>query len=42
MPSLETLTAMQKVMSYHNPNVLKVNIENLVDEQFLRHLGGER
>ncbi len=35
-PSLETLKAMQAIMAYHDRNVLKVNIQNLVDEQFLR------
>jgi ABC-type nitrate/sulfonate/bicarbonate transport system substrate-binding protein len=41
-PSLETLEAMQKIMAYDDPDVLKVKIDNLVDYQFLRHLGGER
>lgn len=38
MPSLETLKAMQSVMAYHNPDILKVRLENLVDEQFLHRL----
>ncbi len=41
-PSLETLKAMQTIMSYQDHAVLNVKIENLVDEQFLRHLGGDR
>jgi ABC-type nitrate/sulfonate/bicarbonate transport system substrate-binding protein len=40
-PSLETLKAMQTVMAYHNPDILKVRLENLVDEQFLHRLSRE-
>jgi NitT/TauT family transport system substrate-binding protein len=41
-PSIETLKTMQTLMSYHDPAVLNVNIENLVDEEFLRHIGVAR
>jgi len=41
-PSLETLKGMQTIMSYHDPDVLKVKVENLVDEQFLHRLREQR
>lgn len=41
-PSMQTLKSMQAVMAYHDPNVLKVNLETFVDERFLDSLTGAR
>ncbi len=41
-PSLETLKAMQMIMSYNELDVLKVKIKDILDDKFLIHLGGER
>jgi ABC-type nitrate/sulfonate/bicarbonate transport system substrate-binding protein len=41
-PSIETLKTMQTLMSYHDPAVLNVKIENLVDSRFLNQVGKAR
>jgi ABC-type nitrate/sulfonate/bicarbonate transport system substrate-binding protein len=37
-PSIETLKTMQTLMSYHDPAVLDVKIENLVETRFLNQI----
>jgi ABC-type nitrate/sulfonate/bicarbonate transport system substrate-binding protein len=39
-PSIETLKKMQTLMSYHDPAVLNVRVEDLVDERLLNGLLG--
>jgi ABC-type nitrate/sulfonate/bicarbonate transport system substrate-binding protein len=41
-PSIETLKTMQTLMSYHDPAVLDVKIEDLVETRFLNQIGRAR